>query len=160
MDYSQPLGLFLDNCQHISLSYTQPFHTTIYTSPTKTLHIDDILFIWPHPLDKLNTFLTALNNFHSSLHPIDFLNITVFFSIPTRYRHSKSQKLVPIPIHYNSEHPQSLYKENAYTLRTNKQHAIELLRHHHTFRTTITTTRISETTHKEKKIKTENRKNR
>ena len=87
-------------------------------------YIDDILLIWPHSPAELDSFLSDLNSYHSSLHftskhsstEIDFLDITVYKHDSFFYTNTLDTKTYQKPknlyqyLHYNSAHPRTLYK--------------------------------------------------
>jgi len=100
----------------------------LHTKSTKPLvlsrYIEDIFLTWTGNLDKLNTFLTDLNSFHSSLHfkynyfplSIDFLDLTIFkgpnFHLTNILDTKPFQKPLNLYqyLHFTSENPISTFK--------------------------------------------------
>ena len=86
--------------------------------------IDDILILWPHPKEKLNTLLQDLNQFHptikftheSSDQSINFLDLTIYkgprfqekglFDIKTYFKPTNSFQY----LHYSTCHPWTTLK--------------------------------------------------
>ena len=117
---------FSPTIANIFLSIT--LNKFLATQPLKPLllkrYIDDIFVIWPHSSEELNTFLTALNTFHSSLHftssysqtETNFLDITIFKHDTFPYTNTLDTKTYQKPknlyqyVHYNSAHSRKLYK--------------------------------------------------
>ena len=89
-----------------------------------TRYIDDIFLLWTGNLDELNTFLTELNSFHSSLRftykysplSIDFLDLTIFKGRNFHLTNILDTKTFQKPrnlyqyLHFTSEHPISTFK--------------------------------------------------
>jgi hypothetical protein len=84
-------------------------------------YIDDIVLVWPHSKDQLTNFLTALNNFHSSLHftfnfsqtSIDFLDLTIYKGPHFPYTNildTKTYQNLYQHLHFDSQHPRSQHK--------------------------------------------------
>ena len=90
-------------------------------------YIDDILILWPHPLDTLNNFISSLNSYHPlikftseiSHQKITFLNINIFkgpnfihtrkLDIETYIKPTNKQAYV----HASSYHPPGMSKRVA-----------------------------------------------
>ena len=103
-------------------------HNFLTTQQYKPLllkrYIDDIFLIWTHTEDQLQNFLTALNNFHPSLHftysvsetSTNFLDLTVykgpyfpFTNLLDTKTYQKIQNLYQY-LHFNSNHPRRQHK--------------------------------------------------
>ncbi len=118
---------FSPTIANIFLSIT--LNKFLATQPLKPLllkrYIDDIFVIWPHSSEELNTFLTALNTFHSSLHftssysqtETNFLDITIFKHDTFPYTNTLDTKTYQKPknlyqyVHYNSAHSRKLFTQ-------------------------------------------------
>ncbi len=116
-------------------------HTQHIKPLTLTQYIVDIFMIWPGSTHELNSFLTALNNFHPNLRfthqqsplTIDFLDLTIYKGTHFPVTNILDTKTYQKPLnlyqylHYTSNHPKSIYKavirgESIRYIRTNTTH--------------------------------------
>ena len=87
-------------------------------------YIDDIFIIWTQSQHQLETFLTALNNFHPSLHytysfsteNTDFLDLTIYKGPHFQCTHHLDTRTFQKPqnlyqyLHFESCHQRSVHK--------------------------------------------------
>ena len=101
------------------------FLKTQHTQPLLlTRYIDDIFMIWTDTVNTLQSFLTALNDFHPNLHfifqhspqTVDFLDLTIYkgrhFAITNLLDTKTYQKPLNLYqyLHFTSNHQRNIYK--------------------------------------------------